>query len=740
MNLSALTKQIKDVNMPVFWQIYSLVIPLLVTIVFFLKNNVIENILHPIIGLMICVSIAFGVSRKKSQQSRWYTLMVSLIFFEISITLQALESFGFAINPISILITKEMGVGLITSFIIGILLLIEERFKLKGLIIDITLIIIAVLSFVLIANPSYIESFIFEYDLFQQLYIVNIVSTFLILILGITHVVLSKRLELKIIIIIASICAFLIHYIIEFILSIHIGFNEQLLSHISWFFYQIVGSIGLLYIYLEDFKFDSYLSASRTSQLFMWMASILAILVVPIALLLYWYKNDSEAFYLFAGLSSLILGVIVIWRFIILVKDSNEQREQLLEIAFTDKLTGVLNYFGCTEAYSLKNNLLIIAINIEDFKSINDLYGRNIGDEVLKSLAKRLSQLEDTEIIARTGPDTFMIVYQLAKCDIPVLISNIQEHLGVWDYVAEAQIAVPLTYGASHSHDPIDSEILAAQAEKALKIARKRHLDYYLYEQKDSKPELPRQELRGILQNAVDDNFLPVHFQPIYNIEDGSLKALELLIRVHSKEHGLLLPGQFLEQAQAYGLLTSLTKVCVNMIARYYDQLPNVRININIPPYMLDNSKFVEEFLEAFSEKSLSPDGFCIEVLEDEDTPIDNLIGSVKKLKEKGFTIAMDDFGTGYSSLNRLSMLPFDTVKIDRSLLLAASSGNEVILDSSIKLIKRLGLAVVVEGVETLEQLSLVKRLGADSVQGFLFSKPVDASKAGLLPIQLESW
>lgn len=120
---------------------------------------------------------------------------------------------------------------------------------------------------------------------------------------------------------------------------------------------------------------------------------------------------------------------------------------------------------------------------------------------------------------------------------------------------------------------------------------------------------------------------------------------------------------------------------------------------------------------------------------EDEDIPAEHLLESVKVLKQLGFSIAMDDFGTGYSSLSRLSMLPFDIIKVDRSILLAASSGNKAILESTITLIKRLGLSVVVEGVETLEQLRLIRQLGAHSVQGYLLSKPIDVNKAIKVPI-----
>jgi EAL domain-containing protein (putative c-di-GMP-specific phosphodiesterase class I) len=152
---------------------------------------------------------------------------------------------------------------------------------------------------------------------------------------------------------------------------------------------------------------------------------------------------------------------------------------------------------------------------------------------------------------------------------------------------------------------------------------------------------------------------------------------------------------------------------------------------------MLNNPEVLNNFVECFKKEDLPMHRFCVEVTEDGDIPTDHLIPAIKLLKSHGFKIAMDDFGTGYSSLSRLSVLPVDVVKIDRSLLLAATAGDKAILESAITLTKRLGASTVVEGVETIEQLELIKELGADSVQGFLLSKPVTISKTPLLSLNM---
>ena len=520
--------------------------------------------------------------------------------------------------------------------------------------------------------------------------------------------------------------------------------NNSILSRSSWSVYQFAGTLAIVFVFLEKLFTDyHHHTAARVTNKFMWSASILAIVAIPLGIIIRDRIGLPPVSAILIGTTSFVLSSIVIWRLQKLIKNISQQREGLKTIAYTDPLTGLYNYHGYLEMLSSKNidDLFVIALNVEDFKSINDLHGREFGDEVLKSLALRLKKTPGIILTARTGSDYFQAVFRTSSQNIPTLINKIQDHLGVWDTVNNRRIAVPLTYGASYSSGLIKAERLARQAEQALKSSRIQHTSFTLYKKDqvgvNNTKAIPRQELREILQQAVDNQYLPIHFQPIYDLQSGNLKAVELLIRAESKEHGLLLPGQFLDQAKAYDLLTSLTSVCIHMVAKCYGQIPDVTININVPPYMLNNPQVLKNFVTCFKKESLPMNRFCIEVTEDGDIPTDHLIPAIKLLKSHGFKIAMDDFGTGYSSLSRLSVLPVDVVKIDRSLLLAASAGDKAILESAITLTKRLGASTVVEGVETMKQLELIKELGADSVQGFLLSKPVDISKTTLLSLNM---
>ena len=738
MRITKITSSLEKIGMPKFWQIYIFLHAIFALSLQLMNNDsLLFNFSNTLLTSLVFLGIIGGIKHQNHPALPWRLLSTGSFFIGASILLHSLTYIGLSINSILILGIEEIGLILVGLFSFTFMLRFEREFSLNGFTIDFSLIIITLVFFVLLISPDLLDSFLYKISFIQQLDFLNLFFSLILLSMTVLHHILSRDVLLKDVARIIIVISLIIHFTLEILGSFQLIEASSILLQTSWSFYHLAGTFAIAFTFLEKFTSDYYHNYSiRISSHFMWAASIMAILIIPVGLIIRYSLGFTPINLLIIGITSASLSSIVIWRFQILIKSTNLQRKKLKALAHTDALTGQPNYHGYLEKISSINidEMLVVNINVEDFKSINDLYGRQFGDEVLKSLGNRLSKLKNITVVARTGSDNFMAVFQTPNTKIYSQLKAIENELDIWDIIMGRRIAVPFTFGASHGTEK-DPEILARQAEKALIIARDKHINFYLFTSEKQNKLLPRHELRGIMQQALDHNFLPVHFQPIYNIEDGSLKALELLIRLQSKEHGLLLPGQFLDQAQGYGLLTPLTKVCVNMIAKNYSKLPDVMININLPSYMLDNPRILNEFLDSFKKANLSPARFCIEVMEDEDIPAEHLVSSVNLLKSLGFAIAMDDFGTGYSSLARLSMLPFDTVKIDRSLLLAASAGNKAILESTITLIKRLGLSAVVEGVETLEQLALIRLLGADSVQGFLLSKPVDIKTATALPL-----
>lgn len=736
MKIRKVPSKLKDAGLPIYWQIYAVALFITsISVAFFTEDLDIRHSSNIIISALTAIPLLTAIFIDKKPIYPWGIFVFAVLVLIIDEVTSSLGYLGFNILIQNSVWLKEIGIAAIGIFGLSLLLRFENKFGIKGFAIDFMLLLFSVTGFLFILSPNLLQHTLEQLNTDQQIKFVHLLLVAMIIGMLLVNLKLLNKLRIKDLISSISILTLSGYLSLNAFDSIDYFSNKESISAIEWFIYKTVGVLAILHIYTEDYEYDfNPMKSKKLGIQFNWTASIIALLVMPLGVIYRWFFDLNPIEDLMIAVAGTLLSLTVILRIYILLQHYDHQREKLKSIAFTDSLTGLPNYLGIRHKISSKENILVFTINIEDFKSINDMYERKFGDKVLISLAKRLTDLSDILLVARTGSDNFLAVYQASHDQVYKVYTKLQEELGVWDTVSNRRVAVPLTYGASHSKKPIKPEQIVRESELALNESRELHKDFSLYVEKKSKLpvnyNLPRLELREILQGAIDQNYLPIHFQPIYNLQDGSLKAVELLIRVHSAEHGLLLPGQFLDQAKSYGLLTGLTKVCINMVAENFDKLPNVDININVPPYMLNNTDTLNEFISSFHNANLPTERFCIEVTEDGDIPTDQLIPAINLLKENGFSISIDDFGTGYSSLGRLSILPVDSVKIDRSLLLSASGGNKAILESAISLVKRLGVKSVVEGVETLEQLNLVRSLGADSVQGYLFSKPVKVVSA----------
>lgn len=734
MIITKVSTYLQNNGLPVFWQFFVLVDMIFSISIAFIETSSISVFINCCTLILTIYAFSYQVIKNERSIILWGPLFMGVLLIKISIIFQEIGFYDADRNEYISFWIEQVGITLISIFAFSIMFLFEKKFRLNGVTTDFSLLASSVTICFLLISPNLLNSFLYDLDLAQQLLSVKLLFGFIMFSMSILLHIATKKVVLHNVVLTTTILLIITHFSIDLLNSLKL---INIAPEPSLAIYQMAGVLILVFAFVEDISLHFHAKSSYAlGTRLLWVASITAICTIPFSILIRWLQGQEPIDTLAIGIFSFILSSIVIWRLIILIKNNQEQGKNLKEIAHTDSITYLPNYHGLIEKLESGHleNTLLIAISIDDFRSINDLYGRSFGDEVLTRLAKRLKDLPDLIVASRVSTALFFIALKVTNNGNHELITSIQRKLGIWDIVSGHRIAVPLTYGVSHGNKNIESKLLIQQAEEAISTARSQHNSYSIF-YKSKTNQLPRHKLREILQRAIDLNHLPIHFQPIYNLESGELTAMELLIRIQSHENGILMPGQFLEQAKAYGLLTPLTKICINMIAKNFHKLPKTTININLPSYLLNNPSLLDDFLSCFEETKLPTNRFCIEVMEDQDIPADKLLQSIEKLKKTGFTIAMDDFGTGYSSLSRLSMLPFDTVKIDRSLLLAASSGNKTVLESAITLIKRLNLSVVVEGVETTKQLDLIRLLGADYVQGFLLSKPVDVNKAKDFPL-----
>jgi len=734
------TKQ-NQVDIPSVWLAFSFVLLFIASSMLFISDPEIKyggDIAFAILNSTALISCFFLC---KKPILPWGLLITAIVVINGSFINTSLIFFGYVLNTQLSLWFEISGIALIYIFCANLLYMFEKQYNLKGLSLDFTLITLSSIIFIFLFSPDFLDNFLNKLNLYEKSLIFNVALGIILLSLMMLSFLLSRKLERKSMILGAMVLFLSIHFFLDAYANFAQLSNNEFIHKLSWLFYQLPSILAIHYIFTGEYNYKFNVKKVKKMGLkFLWVATIIGSLVVPIGIMYRWYLNLPNINNFIIASMAVVMSLIVIWRIVILIKNYEKHRKKLKDFAFTDSLTGISNYLGVqTQVLPDMKNIFVLSINIEDFKSINDMYDRKFGDEVLRSLANRISDSPGIIHCARTTGDNFLAIMRVKENNIYKSFIAFQKDLGLWDTVYNRRVAVPLTFGGCHSVEPENIDILVSNAERALKESREHKVPFTLFKNIETnnsiKFDLPRHELREILQNSIDKNELPIHFQPIYKTHTGKLKALEMLIRVDSLKHGLLVPGQFLEQAKSYGLLTELTHICINMIAKEIHRLPDVTININLPPYMLNDRETLNNFIKFFQSKDLSAERFCIEVTEDGDIPTDSLIPAINLLKEAGFSIAMDDFGTGYSSLGRLSSLPFDTVKIDRSLLLAADNGDRTILESAINLVKRLGVAVVVEGVETLEQLALVRELGADSAQGYLFSKPVPVTNKNQFPL-----
>jgi EAL domain-containing protein (putative c-di-GMP-specific phosphodiesterase class I) len=355
----------------------------------------------------------------------------------------------------------------------------------------------------------------------------------------------------------------------------------------------------------------------------------------------------------------------------------------------------------------------------------------------LQHVADRLRRrFHDTELLAQLGGGTFAICLdEPAEVDLSAVFAK---HIAaVFDQpfdIEGQQIPVVVRSAlAAYPDCGRDPNELVQNAESALRNARasgQRHLHYSAEQHTEV---MARLALEHKLRSALELNQFELHYQAKVDIRTRRIEGVEALIRWRDPESGLVAPAAFLPVLEATGLIIDVGDWVLRQAAadcqRWCQQgLPKVRIAVNISPLQLRRAGFSQRFLELISSWAASDYGLDIEITEGvllEDSALE--VAKLAQLRAAGVRIAIDDFGTGYSSLSRLSALPIDTLKIDRSFVnrLPDDVSGKALVSTIITLARAFNMTVVAEGVETVEQLEMLSQMGCDQVQGYLLSRPV---------------
>lgn len=425
--------------------------------------------------------------------------------------------------------------------------------------------------------------------------------------------------------------------------------------------------------------------------------------------------------------------------------------ERIRHLARHDPLTGLANRAHLNEqlehiltnAARGRETVAILCIDLDGFKSVNDLYGHAAGDEVLREMARRLSShIRESDVIARIGGDEFIVIQSTgtqpdaATSLAQRLLTDVSDSLLIKGH---AEIALSTSIGiALFPDDATTPDDLLARADRALYMVKNdSRNNFALYEASMERDYQERRILENDLRLALHRGEFVLVYQPMLCTKRNVFKGFEALLRWHSPIHGIVSPEIFIGIAESIGIMGSLGTWVLRTACTEAATWPNpLKIAVNVSPIQIQHGNLAATIQTILAETGLAPERLEIEVTESVliRNP-DRALASLRDIKALGVRIAMDDFGTGYSSLATLRAFPFDKLKVDRSFVRDLGEGSEslAIINAILGLGRGLRMPVVVEGVETEVQAEILRRCGCDEMQGYLLGRPASIDRFALI-------
>lgn len=430
---------------------------------------------------------------------------------------------------------------------------------------------------------------------------------------------------------------------------------------------------------------------------------------------------------------------------LILIQDAEDAPKQLSSTMHADihidSLTNLYNRFGFTKRLEqfIQNEtpLVMLYLDIDNFKNINDSLGHHIGDKVIKEVSARLKRLLPQQaIVGHLGGDEFGLILpdpensRAAEMLAERIISLINQPFDLHHFSKRLACSIG---SVAYPGDGSDARVLLQNADTAMYEAKDRGRNRLIkFNDQMNKEARMRLWLEIELQKALQQNGLEVWYQPKVNARDFSINGAEALVRWKHPVEGYINPGAFIPVAEKAGLIEHLGRVVMrdvfSTVKRWKLQgiLPG-RVAINLSPEQFCNPKLIDYMEKLLRTTELDPNCITFEltesaVMSDSEHTL-QMLNAIKKL---GFSLSIDDFGTGYSSLSYLARFPIDELKIDRAFITDIDTLPKqiTVIENIINLGKSLNLTVVAEGVETQQQATLLSNLNCNSIQGFHFYRP----------------
>jgi diguanylate cyclase (GGDEF)-like protein len=427
-------------------------------------------------------------------------------------------------------------------------------------------------------------------------------------------------------------------------------------------------------------------------------------------------------------------------------EDVTEQRRASRQIAYLashDELTGLMNRAAFCERLQSPpsgggrvEDFAIHSIGVDRFKEVHDTLGQALGDELLRQVGSRLRKVaRDGDVVARLGGDEFAILQccMEKREDAGAFAAQVSEMLAQPYQLEGEEIMVSATIGIALA--PVDGTgavELMKKSELALHRAKADGQAGFRFFEPGMDTQLQtRRVLEAELRAAIQNGEFELYYQPILNLETSSIGSFEALIRWRHPTRGLVEPAHFIPAAEATGLILPMGEWAMRQACREAAAWPpGPKVAVNLSPLQFQKGNLIAMVVSALAASELPPARLQLEITESVllgDT--DTIRASLVQLRTLGVGISLDDFGTGYSSLSYLSTFPFDRIKIDRCFVrdLCAREASLAIVQATLELAGKLGMATTAEGVETAEQLAILRAEGCTDIQGYYIGRPFPA-------------
>ncbi len=428
------------------------------------------------------------------------------------------------------------------------------------------------------------------------------------------------------------------------------------------------------------------------------------------------------------------------------VLQASQAEQRIHRLAYNDTLTGLPNRTLFTEKLSQvlaesdpESMVAVLFLDLDRFKLINDTFGHDAGDLLVKVVAERLQGcVRQGDVVSRFGGDEFTIILDRVKSYNVVknIVTKIHETLSRPFVFLGKEMHVSTSIGISmYPNDGVDIGTLLKNADIAMYRAKERGDCYEFYEQKMEADVARRLGIESDLRGAIERGEMMVYYQPQEDLATGELIGMEALVRWQHPSRGMMNPLEFIGLAEETGQILELgewvMKTACAQLKSWLDKgCPPIRMAVNLASRQLENGSIVEQVAATLIETGLPSQNLELEITESTIMAnAEEVIVTLERLKTMGVQLAVDDFGTGYSSLNYLKRFPIDMLKIDRAFVsdITVDKVDADIVTTIITLAHSLGVKVIAEGVETEEQKAYLKKEGCNYIQGYFLGKPMPA-------------